>query len=667
MSQIEEIKKLHQAGQFEAAIKGYHDILTAEPNNDEAHFGMAHACSRINDLELALKHAKEAVNLSPNSDRYQQFKGQMLMANGQLDDAMKAFKRSIKENPNLFFSYLAVGDIYAIKNESNKAKNNYKMALKVHSNGVPAITKLAKLLLIEGDYNGAEDLLQQSELQYPNDPNIKLHMGILKLEQGEEGFAELYFKKLLEDDPNNHVAKAYLSSSLLRSDPEKATQLITEMLNQRIQIPELMAALGKWYASTNNHQEAIRYLTPICQSGLAYPSWLLTLAQTSVGNLQPNTAMGILNEVLKRGENSRALLMLGQIHQINANYPAAIKTYQKINPNDQFFQEAQLMQAECHYSATDYPAVIKQLDEVLAAKPDHNTAVKLKLNTLSQLGKVDDALALIDSIDNDKQTPSFNQLMHLYAGLLLDEKHDYDQAWEHFVKLEHPKPQTIEMLSSEDEKAIQALPSPPASSVFRFVFTDPATGHHDFLNWLLQNKVTPLIDRFTNKARGDVFSQQWTVKMLNDLNEGQMHLWRKKYIKQLNFALQNDAEMVVDFLPFSPINAAIIKRIFPQAHVLVLSRNIADLRLHNQVFGSHQVHYSHFSKVANQMIAMNPNVALVDMDAWQAGDDLALKNIHKTFGEYVKPFAMAQVTPLDRLMFPFMHWKNYQKQLNASS
>lgn len=666
MSQLEEIKKLHQDGQYQAAIDGYQALLKQEPNNDEAHFGLAHACSRTDDLEQALKHANEAVKLAPNSDRYQQFKGQMLMANGRLDDAQKAFKRSLKENPNLFFSYLAIGDIFAIKNESAKAHAQYDLALKVHPDGIQAITRKARLQMVDGDHEGAENLLQQAELQFPTEPNVKQHMGMLRLEQGADGFAELYFKKLLEDDPNNHVAKACLSMSLLHSDPEQAGELLTDLINQQIRIPELMAALGMWYTQTKNYQDAIRYLAPVCQSGLAYPNWLLTLAKAMVGNRQPNAAQAILQEVLKRGNNSKAWLMLGQVHQVNGNYSTAIKVYQNIGDSDSLYQQAQLLQAECHYAAGDYPACVQQLDAILQERADHNSAIKLKINALSQLGQLDEALTLIQGINADQQPPSFNQLMHRYAGLLLDEQKQYEAAWEHFAQLKHNPAPTIQMLSPEEEKSIQSLPSPATDSVFRFVFSDPATGHHDFMNWLLDNDITPLIDRFTNHGRTDVFTQVWTVPMLLELNEGQLHLWRKKYTKQLNLALKDNPEMVVDFLPFSPLNAAIIKRVFPQAHVMVLSRNIADLRLHSQVFGAHQVHYSDFAKVVNQMIAMNPNVALVDIDAWQANDPVALEHIQRIFGSATKPFNTTELTPLDRMMFPHMHWKNYQQQLNSS-
>ena len=664
MSQIESIKELHNQGEYEQAIQGYQDILAKEPNNDEAHFGLAHASSRLNQLEQALKHANEAVKLAPNSDRYQQFKGQMLLANSQIDEALKAFKRSIKENPNLFFSYLAIGDIYAIKNESQNAKKNYQLALKVHQNGIPAIVKLSRLMVIEGDYDGAESLLQEAELQFPSDPNLKLQMGIMRLEQEEQGFAELYFKKLLEDEPNNHVAKAYLGISMLHSDPQQSKQVITELLNDHIQIPELMAAVGLAHVNNGSYPEAIRYLTPVCQSGLAYPSWLMALAQAYAGNSQPNSAMTVLNEVLKRGDNSKALLMLGQIHQVNNNLPAAIRTFRKVSKESKNYNQSLLMQAECHYANADYAAVIEQLDLVLAEKPDHNTAIKLKLNALSQIEQYDQALDLIDSIDNKKQIKEFNQLMHLYAGLLLDEKQQYEQAWQHFSAIEPPKTFEIDLLNANEEKVVQQFPSQSADSVFKFVFTDPATGHHDFINWCQQSGITALVDRFTTKARADAFSEQWTIKMLNDLSEAQIHFLRKKYTKQLNQVITDETQTVADFIPLSPINLGIIKRIFPQARVLVLSRNFADLRLHNRVFGSYQVHYLQFSKVANQMVAMNPNVALVDIDAWQSQDATTLQHIEKVFGPEVKPFSMADVKPLDRLIFPFMHWKNYQQQLN---
>lgn len=664
MSELENVKKLHADGQLEQAIDGYLDILKTEPNNDEAHFGLAHASSRLNQLETALKHADEAVKLSPKTDRYLQFKGQMLLANNRIDEALKAFKGSVKENPNLFYSYLAIGDIYTIKNESNKAKENYNFALKVHADGIPAIVKLARLLTMEGDFNAAEDLLNQAELQFPSEPNLKLQMGIMRLEQGQEGFAELYFKKLLEDEPANHVAKAYLSIALLNSNTDEAIKIITDMVQQQIKIPELMLALGMMYVKTNSYKEAIKYLTHMCQSGLAYPSWLMALAHALVGNGQPNSAQAALQQVLQRGNNSRALLMLGQIHQVNKNFAKAIKTYQQVDSDSADYHQAIIMQAECLYSEQDYEQVIKGLEPVLAAQVDHNTAIKLKLNALSQLNRVDEALAIIAEIDQDKQSDKFNQLMALYAGLLLDNKQQYDEAWQHFSQINPAKPNATELLTSAEEKQVQAFVSEPAESSFKFVFTDPATGHHDFINWLLDNDITPMIDRFTGNPRKDVFGEHWTVEKLAELDQAKIHFLRKKYVKQMNLVIHEDTTTVADFMPFSPINLAVIKRIFPKAQVLVLNRNFADLRLHNMVFGSYQVHFSQFSKVINQMVAMNPNLSMVDVDAWQQGETIAVENIEKVFGKSLKPFAIKASTPLDQLMLPYMHWKHYQQHLN---
>ena len=127
---------------------------------------------------------------------------------------------------------------------------------------------------------------------------------------------------------------------------------------------------------------------------------------------------------------------------------------------------------------------------------------------------------------------------------------------------------------------------------------------------------------------------------------------------------QNATDPLVDFIPFSLINLAVIKKVFPQAQVLILSRNFADLRLHNRVFGTYQIHYNQISKVINQMIALSPNFSTVDIDAWQNKDANAVQSIEKIFGSEASSFHLAQVKPLDRMMFPFMHWKHYQKHLN---
>lgn len=664
MSQLENIKELHNKGQFEEAVKGYQDLLQQDQNNDEAHFGMAHANSRLNKLGVALDHAKKAVNLAPNSDRYLQFLGQMYLANQQMDDALKTFRRSIKENPNLFFSYLAIGDIYALKNESAKAKEYYKLALKVESNGIPAIIKLSKLLLLEGDYEAAADELQTAELQFPHDPRLKLQMGILKLEQQQDGFAELYFKKILEDNPQHVLAETYYGISLISSDPEKANKIITNLVDKKVQLPELMVALGMMFARNKQYHDAIQFLAPICQTELAYPSWLLTLAEVCAAIKQPNTAIAVLNKILKRGDHAKALLVLGQIHMVNDNIPLAIKTFKRIQESAVEYGIALLRRAECLYQSEDYEAAIELIDQLLHEKPDHNAAVKVKLNALSQLNRIDDALALIDGIKPEQQLEDFNQLMHFYAGLLQDAKQNYDQAWTHFSKLKHDEAHSIPLLSNDEEKVVQKFASMPGESVFRFVMTDPATGHHDFLQWLLDNKVTPLIDRFTTTGRTDVFSQHWTIALLKDMTDAQAHLWRKKYTKQLKHVLAEDAEKVADFLPFTPLNIAIIKKVFPQAQVVVLSRNFADLRLHNRVFGTQQIHYTQMSKVINQMINMSPNLKVVDIDAWQSKEAMPVQNIKQVFGSEVTDFKLAEGSPLDRVIFPFMHWKNYQKQLN---
>ncbi|MCB1582894.1 MAG: tetratricopeptide repeat protein [Marinicella sp.] len=664
MSQIERAKELHNQGKYQQAIEGYQSILKDDPNNDEAHFGIAHANSRINHLTLALDHAKRAVNLAPNSDRYLQFLGQMYLGNQQVDEALKTFKRSIKENPNLFFSYLAIGDIYALKNESTKAKENYKLALKVDNNGIPAIIKLSRLLLLEGDYQAAADELQTAELQFPQDPRIKLQMGILKLEQQQDGFAELYFKKLIEDDPRHVLAETYYGISLIKSDNQKANNIITRLTNNKVQIPELMVALGMLHARKRQYRDAIQYLTPVCQTGLAYPSWLLVLAEVYVANQQPNTAVAVLNEILKRGDNPKALLMLGEIYMVNHNYPLALKTFKRIKESADEFAAAQLRQAECLFKSKDYDAAIKLVDKLLANKPDHNASIKLKLNALSQLNRLDDALALIRSIDPDKQMADFNQLMHFYAGLLLDAKQEYEQAWTHFSTLKHAEPKNIPMLSAAEEKAVQKFSSQAGTPVFRFVMTAPATGHHDFIQWLLDNNITPLLDRFTANRRADVFTQHWTVDMLQEMTDAQAHLWRKKYTKQLKQVLIDDAEVMIDFLPFSPLNVAIIKKVFPQAQVLILSRNFADLRLHNRVFGSQQIHYSQMSKLTNQMITLNSKLKVVDIDAWQNQEPQPMQDIHDIFGMHVNDFKLVEGSALDRVIFPYMHWKNYQQQLN---
>ena len=289
--------------------------------------------------------------------------------------------------------------------------------------------------------------------------------------------------------------------------------------------------------------------------------------------------------------------------------------------------------------------------------------IELALNDLSKLKRNEQALALMEQVDQDKHSADFNQLIHFYGGLLHDSVGQYEQAWTSFQQVDRQEKSPLSLLNEDQEKIVSNWPAESASSDVVFLFSDAATGQHEFVNWLLDNQNTVLLDRFS-EPRNDVFDSVKTFEELSNLDETQVHLLRKKYLKRNRTMVKSEAVTIVDCLPFSIAHAAIAKKIFPGIKVVLLSRNFADYRLHNQVFGTDQVHFSQFTQVVNQMIAMGIDLTVVDIDEWQNNEPAVLTEMKQIFGEQSQPYQHKTRSSLERFMMPHMHWKHYKELMS---
>lgn len=663
MSQLEHYKELHQKGQFNEAIEGYKSLLNTEKNNDDIHFSLALALAKIDQLNNALEHTNAAIGLVPHSERYHQFKGQILMGLGELDQAAKSFQNSIKENPNMFFSYLALGDIYTIKQQPEKAKKQFELALKVHESGLPAVIKLARLEMMKGHCELAFSQLQEAALQYPEELELTLQMGVSKIESGEHALAEMYFRQVIKAAPEHMIAHAYLAISLAPTDQQQAAQIVTALTERQVKAPEVMVAMGLLYHYTNRHRQALAFLEPTASSGLAMPSWVMAYAKSLTMLGEADEAIVVLKKQLEQGNNPHVMLLLGQVFQQNGNHAKAAYTLKGIPKTSPLHAQAQVKLSEVLYHKGEYENSLKVAGHLLKKDPQHPAAMKLALNDLAKLNRNEQALTLLEQIDAKKHSNDFNQLMSFYAGLLHDAVGQYEQAWPHFQKVDRPEKAAIELLNEDQEKTIASWPSESVTSDVVFLFADAATGQHEFVNWLLNNQNTVLLDRFS-EARGDVFDNIKTFEELEKLDETQVHLLRKKYLKRNRTMVKSEAVKIIDCLPFSMAHAAIAKKIFPGIKVVLLSRNFADYRLHNQIFGTDQVHFSQFTKVVNQMIAMGIDLTVVDIDEWQANEADVLTQMQTIFGEQSQAYQHKSRSSLEQFMMPHMHWKHYKEMMN---
>ncbi len=127
------------------------------------------------------------------------------------DEAEKHFKRAIELKSSASSSYEGLGEIYAKKGDINKAIEYYYKAVEL-GDFYATYANLGSILIYQGKWSEAEELLNKAILKFPKDPNLKWLMAFVYRREGQIDRAKSLLEEALKDDPKNEAVKYFLNS-----------------------------------------------------------------------------------------------------------------------------------------------------------------------------------------------------------------------------------------------------------------------------------------------------------------------------------------------------------------------------------------------------------------------------------------------------------------------
>ncbi|KAA3651727.1 MAG: hypothetical protein DWP95_00435, partial [Proteobacteria bacterium] len=465
------------------------------------------------------------------------------------------------------------------------------------------------------------------------------------------------------DNKHFNLAKAFLAISIINHDQKQAAVLLNELIETKQQSPELMAATAMLAFKQKQFDEAADYLINVCRSSMAYPSWFITLSQTLVAMNRLEEAKQVLHRLLERGQNDRAVVMLAMIEIRQDNYKQAIERLKNIETDSPHHRVALKQRMLAHHQSQQWTQALSLADELLGINPANSEAVVVKAYAQTHLAQPKQAIETLKKALADKDLEDRANDINLYTGLLLDAEGDYDTAWKYFSAQQHDEPKSVSMLDKNAEKTVQKWPTAAIEQQPVFVFSDTATGHVNFMQRLAHHGIATLTDRYQRSGRQDLFTRAWDFKDIAELTDARCHLLRKKYRQHLK--LRHEDGAYADFVPMTALHMALIKKVFPAAAVIVLDRNMPDRHLHQKVFANSHYSATDFHSLKNQLIAMNPNIYLLDIDALMANDQPILDKLSQLFATKITPWDAPDVMPMEQLMLPKNRWKNYREYLQT--
>lgn len=259
--------------QFEAAV-------AADPANLDARVGLAAAVY----AEDGLAAARASLEATPDALRQQPgywlSLGGLNMAGGDFAAAEQAFAAALErtdpkqadEQRMRAMAAMAEAQLRQMKTQEASASTAELLKLAPRS---PAAKQLrARAVAAAGNLQEARTLLEEVVSAVPDDQESRLLLGIVTLQQGHVGQAEMHFANVVARQPGNVRAQRLLAETRSQSQsPQKSLDSLKASLDPNKADPSLLAMAGRLSLASGDRRQALAYFEQAsAKSGGAEPA-----------------------------------------------------------------------------------------------------------------------------------------------------------------------------------------------------------------------------------------------------------------------------------------------------------------------------------------------------------------------------------------------------------
>jgi tetratricopeptide (TPR) repeat protein len=268
------------------------------PQASHAHYQLAIAYLAGNEADKAAASLKKAVALDANFTEALLLLAELEIKTGEIDPAIASLKQLIQQRPQIVQAQLLLADAY-------RAQGNFVEALAIY---------------------------RKLQASYPKSFQIPLAMGMIFLQQKDNGDARKAFTKALELAPDNLAALEHLVDlDLMEKQYAMALQQVQPLLekNPKLAAPHILEAQIFMSQGDTNRAEAALFKAVELQPEIETTHMLL--ARLYMDSRQNEKALAEFQIAATKNTNDvTPLLMTGMILNDEKDYKAARDAYEKL-------------------------------------------------------------------------------------------------------------------------------------------------------------------------------------------------------------------------------------------------------------------------------------------------------------------------------------------------
>lgn len=631
---LEEILKVHQAGDLDGAESRYRQWLEANPDDPEALHLLAVLRRQRNDLAEALTLAHRATELAPNRANFHNTLGALLLQTRQFEAAHDSFTRTVRLDPNQFGATLGIAQIAALHGDVDGAEEALAKAERLVPDHPRLLAQKAGLAQLRRDHEAAIKLFMAAVKRDGNDPAIHANLGRSFAAVGHTAFAEQALRNALLLKPDYTAARITLGQVLITDNrPDEALQEYAQALAERPGHPMALAGRADALRHTGDVAGAIEAyrsayaVAPVLQ-GLAN-----SLAETLLITGAEEEARALLEDALKQSPRD-ADLRLTAVKLASRSgddvYRQAVREWLTADPDSLAARLHLCTYLELRGEHDEADSVAR---EALALESRAAFARLLLARSALRNGQPEKAQEQLNLLQPSSLQPAVRAERSQLRGLARNALNDWRgavDAWidAHSQAIGEAALVLLPQAASELPTLIATEEGGGAAPAPVFLLGMPGAGAESLAALLPQFGMHVLADRLQAGGRADAISTGQFVELMKRgaRDPSSVARFRDSYIQGLATIGESIRSDLIDWLPFADVRIIeLLRTAFPSARFLVLQRDSRDSLLNWLALGCRQ-HLAASDPVAMGAWLARANEHLIEIRKRVNADQLLLIN-----------------------------------------
>lgn len=289
--------------------------------------------NRIAEAEQQFKHAMEVDPKDPSPDAAYV---RLLMQENKKPEA-EAFLKQVKNNfPGNSEGYRMLGDFYFASGDLDQATTEYGILNHDHPKDFQVKKNYVQLLILKNRIDEAAKLDDEILKSLPRDADAMVFRGEIQLRRGDTNASVDTLQQAIKNDPNNGVAHYQLGLALeAQNNAAQAESELRQAVTLRPDIIDAQRALANLELREGNFEGLAATAEQIIHGAPNAPDGYLTRALAEMNYKKFSDAEQDMRKAAELAPASAApYVQMGNLHQLQKQYPAAIKFYQQALDKD---------------------------------------------------------------------------------------------------------------------------------------------------------------------------------------------------------------------------------------------------------------------------------------------------------------------------------------------